>query len=117
MPAATGHDCARAERFAALLREDRIDEALDAGLMDYRPCPSCAVATIREIATAQARLRTAWAARERYRAREARLARLSAQREARRRPASAMQMQAALPEAAAAALARALDRAGRSDGA
>ncbi|MCR6685262.1 hypothetical protein [Pseudoxanthomonas sp.] len=110
------------QRLLALLADGDVDAALQAGLMDF---PSDRDdeddAPLRQI---QARLREAWAARDRHRAREARLARIAAEREARRRAASAPAIDAAapgtppaapalaLPPAAAAALARARARAG-----
>ncbi len=97
-----------------LLLDDRIDAAIDAGLMDYAPAPGDdAIDPARpdlpqHLLAAQARLRTAWAARERHRARALRLARIAEERDARRiRPAAVAASAAALPAAAAAALARA----------
>ena len=72
--------------------DDDLDAALDAGLMDYAPQPGDAALDPRHpdlpqrLAQAQQRLRTAWAARARYRARAVRLARRAAEREARRAP-------------------------------
>lgn len=97
-----------------LLLEDRVDAAIDAGLMDYAPAPGDDTLDpahpdlSRQLLAAQARLRTAWAARERHRARALRLARIVDEREARRiRPAPVAATVPALPAAAAAALARA----------
>jgi len=117
-------DCAgtcatQAKRLASLLRVDDVDAAIDAGLMDFVPCPRCAGdAALAEacalVAGAQQRLRVAWAARERHRARAARLQRRAAERAARRAapPATAAgARKPALPPAAAAALARAKARA------
>ncbi|CCH11948.1 hypothetical protein SMD_1388 [Stenotrophomonas maltophilia D457] len=59
---------------------------------------------------AQQQLRTAWAARERYRARAVRLARREAERDARRTPPPAPDVKPPLPAAAAAILARAKAR-------
>nr|KAJ9624695.1 hypothetical protein H2204_010737 [Knufia peltigerae] len=59
----------------------------------------------------QLQLQRAWAARERFRAREVRLARREAERDARRTPAPAPDVKPALPAAAAAILARAKARA------
>lgn len=57
---------------------------------------------------AQQQLQRAWAARERYRQREQRLARRAAERDARRAPLPTPEIQKpALPSAAAAILARA----------
>ncbi|MBN6148953.1 hypothetical protein JR065_01250 [Xanthomonas sp. AmX2] len=98
--------------------DDDLDAAIDAGLMDYRPAagddaldplhPQLSA----QLLAAQRRLREAWDARERYRARSARLARRGAEREARRAPPPATpSAAAALPPAAAAILARAKARA------
>lgn len=98
-----------------LLAEDP-DRALALGLMDYAPAPGDEALDPdhpdlpQRLLQAQARLRTAWAARERYRARNARLARRSAEREARRAPPPPPDRPAAapsLPPLAAAILARA----------
>jgi hypothetical protein len=89
----------------AALREDDLDAAIGLGLLDALPCPRCTsdcASTL--IAVRDARLR-ALAARERFRAREQRLARRAAERDAARDTAS--KQPAALPPAAAAALARA----------
>ncbi len=93
---------------AALLADD-VDRAIDLGLPDALPCPACdASCSARLIEARDARLQ-ALAARERYRAREARLARRAQERAARR--AAAARQPSALPPAAAAALARARARA------
>ncbi|PZP58242.1 hypothetical protein [Pseudoxanthomonas sp. X-1] len=111
-----GHDCAQLRALAALLAADRVDAALEAGLMEVHAeagaCAPCVEAWA-QVSAAQQRLRFAWAARERYRAREARLARRAAERQARRiKPAATPSPQApALPPAVAAALARAKARA------
>ncbi|AEQ95971.1 hypothetical protein ACQR5V_16100 [Xanthomonas oryzae pv. oryzicola] len=97
------------------VQADDLDRALALGLMAYLPdpqhdvldadCPQvCAT-----LLGAQQRLRDAWAARERYRARAARLQRRAAERDARRAPAPAPSQPAtpALPPLAAAILARA----------
>ncbi|MFT4246729.1 MAG: hypothetical protein QM581_01660, partial [Pseudomonas sp.] len=66
------------------------DRAIALGLMAYVPSPGDDALDPdhpdlpRQLLQAQARLRTAWAARERYRARNARLARRNTEREARR---------------------------------
>lgn len=97
--------------------DDDLDAALDAGLMDYVPQPGDAMLDPRQpglpqlLAQAQERLRGAWAARERHRARSVRLARRAAEREARRAPPPAPDRKPALPPAAAAILARARARA------
>ena len=87
-----------------------IDAALDAGLMDYLPQPgddALEPNLPQLLQDAQQRLRDAWAARERHRARAVRLARRAAEREARRAPPPAVNVKPPLPPAAAAILARA----------
>jgi hypothetical protein len=81
---------ANALRLAASLRADDIDAAIESGLMAFSPCADCArdpavADAIDAIAHAQTRLRAAWAARDRYRAREARIARRERERTERRR--------------------------------
>ncbi len=100
------HDCAGAARLAALLATDDVNAALDAGLMDFIPCPGCDAAAAARIDAAKQKLADAWAARARYRVRNARLARVAAEREARRAPV-VVEKKPTLPPAAAAALARA----------
>ncbi|GAB3507491.1 hypothetical protein MNQ95_11550 [Pseudoxanthomonas daejeonensis] len=111
-------------RLLASLQAGDVDSALRAGLMEYAASEDAMDAPIR---TMQQQLHTAWAARERYRARELRLARRAAERDERRAPSAAGVAAAvapapaaakqALPAAAAAALARARARAaGRGDG-
>ncbi|QNH12183.1 hypothetical protein [Xanthomonas sp. SI] len=94
--------------------DDDLDAALDGGLMEYVGAADDelldpAHPQLRtQLLAAQRRLREAWAARERYRARNARLARRAAAREARRAPpASVAAAVPSLPPAAAAILARA----------
>ncbi|MCS3746330.1 MULTISPECIES: hypothetical protein [unclassified Xanthomonas] len=94
------------------VQADDLDRALQLGLMDYQPEPHLDAADAPMVATlraAQQRLHAAWAARERYRARAARLQRRAAERDARRAPAPAPSQPtaAALPPLAAAILARA----------
>jgi hypothetical protein len=116
------HDCTRVHALAALLAGAALDAALEAGLMDLQldpHCPGCGE-DARRVAAEQTRLRRNWAARERYRARAARLQRRAAERQARRAPpvvaTEARAVAPALPPAVAAALARAQARAaGRSD--
>jgi len=118
------HPCSRCEQariLASLLAIDEVDAALEAGLMAWLPCQDrCADPAQAEVlAQAQVRLRTAWAARNRYRQRAARLDRRAAEREARRISAlpagPATPVKPALPAAAAAILARARAKAaGRS---
>lgn len=134
-PHASASDDTLRASLLALLRAGDLDAALEAGLMAY---PVSATADDAPIRAAQERLRTAWDARERHRARDARLARQAAERAARRaaaRPDGAPSTAAtpalaanaaageragspggtpaapALPPAAAAALARARARA------
>lgn len=107
--------CEHAGHLRALVAADDLDAAIEAGLMAYVPCRTCEGAdrdAIDLLVRTQARLRDAWDARERYRLRNARLARRAAERDA-RRPAApqpdaqAPQRKSALPSAAADILARA----------
>ncbi|HVI25195.1 MAG TPA: hypothetical protein VM576_03230 [Xanthomonadaceae bacterium] len=103
----------------ALARGD-LGAALDAGLLDVPPCPSCSHACRATLRAARDDRLVAFAARERHRARADRLARRQQERDARRaaarmptaddtaRPAPTAP---SLPPAAAAALARAKARA------
>ena len=101
------HDCARGELLLRHLRDDDVDAAIEAGLMRYVPCPACDPALAAQLIEAQQRLSNAWAARDRYRARNERLARRAAEREAKRALAAPAERKSTLPPAAAAALARA----------
>ncbi|HVI58323.1 MAG TPA: hypothetical protein VM619_05550 [Luteimonas sp.] len=118
-PACGGARALQARRLAGLLREDDLDAAIDAGLMEFVPCPECAhageaAAACALVAAAQARLLSAWAARDRHHARDARLQRRAAERAARRAaPPTPVPGAPALPPAAAAALARAKARAAK----
>lgn len=105
---ATGdpHDCSRGELLSRLLAADDIDAAIEAGLMGFTPCPACDPIVVARVAAEQKRLATAWAARDRYLARKARLARRAEEREA-RRASPLPERKSALPAAAAAILARA----------
>lgn len=105
---ATGdpHDCSRGELLSRLLAADDIDAAIEAGLMGFAPCPACDPLLVARVAAEQNRLVTAWAARDRYLARKARLARFAEEREA-RRALPLPERKSALPAAAAAILARA----------
>lgn len=109
--------CDRTQHLAALLASDEVDAALDGGLMAWSPCPDHGTdpAQAGAIARVQARLRSAWAARGRYRQRQARLERRAAEREARRIaavPANPVTpARPALPAAAVAVLERARARA------
>ncbi|MEL1263929.1 hypothetical protein [Pseudoxanthomonas putridarboris] len=117
MTHATCPDCEHARRLHALVAADDLDAAIEAGLMTYAPCTGCDGidrSTVDTLLQAQARLRTAWEARERHRQRNARLARRAAEREARRlaaAPQAAAAQAPALPTAAAEILARAKARA------
>lgn len=117
MPPSPCPCCELARALHARLAQDDVDGAIDAGLMAFRPCgcTDADAATVAAVLHAQARLRTAWDARQRYRLRQARLARRAAEREARRLAAavpaaddaSAASPRPALPASAAAILARA----------
>ena len=78
--------------------------------MEFLPCPACGALLTARLAEAQRKLRDAWAARARYRARNARLAKRGAERDA-RRSAPTAEKKSPLPPAAAAILARAKARA------
>lgn len=105
---ATGdpHDCSRGEFLSRLLAADDIDAAIEAGLMSFVPCPACDAILVARVIAEQKRLITAWAARDRYLARKARLARRAEEREA-QRSSSLPERKSTLPAAAAAILARA----------
>lgn len=109
-PRLAGHDCAQAAQLLRLLNADEMDAAVEAGLMHFAACPACDPAATCTVLEAQQRLSAAWAARERYRARNARLALRAAERDARRAP-PAPEKRSTLPPAAAAILARAKARA------
>ena len=100
------HECNRGIRLLQLLQEDDVDAAIGAGLMRYVPCPACAPALAAELIEAQQKLSMAWAARDRYLARNARLARRAAERDA-KRSSALPEKKSPLPPAAAAILARA----------
>lgn len=99
---------------AAALAEGDLDAAIGAGLLEWRACPGCGNACTAAVAVARDGRLDALAARERYRARQARLARRAQERLVARTasPATgASEAKSALPSAAAAALARAKARA------
>ncbi|AXK73601.1 hypothetical protein DWG18_06740 [Lysobacter sp. TY2-98] len=98
---------------AGCLQGDDVDGAIEAGLLDVEACGLCAPACTAQLIAMRDQRRTALAARERFRARERRLARRAAEREAARnaRPPAAATNAPALPPSAAAALQRALARA------
>jgi len=105
---------ANAHTLLQLLRADDLDAAIEAGLMEWPAhedddLDPAASALLRAACT---RLRVAWAARERFRARQARLQRRAAERQARRVAAAPVSSAPPLPTAAAAVLARARSRAG-----
>lgn len=112
-----------AHAIAGALAVDDLDRALALGLLQAAACGDCSEACRARVVHARDARLAALAARERYRARQARLARREAERVARRRGPAATAAQdggsgapapgpGALPPAAAAALARALARAG-----
>ena len=102
-----------AHALLAMLADDDVDAALACGLLDALPCPSCSVDCNAALAEARDARRVALAARDRFVARNARLQRRKAERDAARRPPPgvASTQAAALPSAAADALARALAKA------
>jgi len=102
-----------AHAVAGLLLDDDVDAAIEAGLLQSAPCDACTPACAATLVDARATRLAALAARERFRLREARLARRAARRDAARRPAATAGAAPALPPAAAAALQRALARAKR----
>lgn len=101
---------ASAHRLHVALQEDDLDAALALGLLEATACPTCTPACTTHLLAARDARRFALAARERYRSRAVRLARIKTEREAARRPppAPATTQAAALPSSAADALARAL---------
>ncbi|MRG98672.1 hypothetical protein GIY21_00015 [Xanthomonas sontii] len=111
--------------------DDDLDAAIDGGLMDYRGTDpeddrlDPAHPQLRaQVLAAQQRLRDAWDARARYRARSARLERRANARQARRAATTAIASTSAtaapsapaLPAAAAAILARAKAKAAQRGG-
>lgn len=105
------HDCRHGELLLRQLRDDDVDAAIEAGLMQYVPCPTCDPVLAAQLIEAQQRLSKAWAARDRYRARNERLARRAAEREAKRASVAPAEKKSTLPPAAAAILARAIAKA------
>jgi len=98
--------------------DDDLDAAIRAGLMDYRFDPHHAhldpnyPQLLQLLLQTQQRLRKAWAARERYRARQARLQRREMQQKRQRSSIlPTVAAKPALPTAAAAILAKAKARA------
>ena len=105
-------DDAGAHAQQALLALDDIDAAMARGLLDAQPCPGCDAACNARLIAARDARRVALAARERHRARAARLQRRKAERDAARTPPATLASKApALPVVAAEALARALAKA------
>ena len=109
------HECADGIALLRWLQAHELDAAIEAGLMGFVPCPRCDAALAAQLLQLQQRLSNAWAARERYRARNARLERRAAER-AERRVAAVPDKKNALPPAAAAILARAKARAAERSG-
>jgi hypothetical protein len=109
---------AAAHAIVAALREDDFDRALSLGLLEAAlDCPSCSRDCLERVARERARREAALSARERFRAREARLQRRQQERDARRAPAAAADASTpALPASAAAALARAKAKAAEPRG-
>ncbi|MBS0217328.1 MAG: hypothetical protein JSR63_04000 [Proteobacteria bacterium] len=109
---------ARPQEVIAALRRGDVDAALDAGLMEMAGSgrldhADLSSADRERILAAAAKLRFAWDARERYRARQQRLDDRARKRDARRThaPSADGAVKPALPAAAANALAKALARA------
>ena len=100
------HECADAIALSRLLDADDVDAALGAGLMAFVPCSTCDAHSAANVHEFQQRLAKAWAARDRYLARSARLARLAAARDARRAGVK-IEKKSSLPPSVAAILARA----------
>ena len=100
------HDCAGATALRRPLDADDLDAALDAGVMDFVPCPCCDEPSTVNVLAFQQRMAKAWAARDRYVARSERLVRLATARDARRRGVE-IEKKSSLPPSVAAILARA----------
>ena len=105
-----------AHAIAAAVAEDDLDRAIELGLLEIAPCEYCDAACSARVIVARDDRLAALGARERYRARQARLQRRAQERAAARAtpaPAATNTAEAAssLPSAAAAALARARARA------
>ena len=94
-----------------LLDGDDIDAALTQGLLAAQPCPGCAAGCNAQLTAARNARYDALAARDRHLARETRLQRRKAERDAARRPLPTAVATSALPSTAADALARALAKA------
>jgi len=100
-----------AHRVVAALVLDDLDAALDLGLLSTEPCHACSSACRESLLAARDARRFALDARERFRARQARLVRREQDRASRRATPPAAASHPTLPPAAAAALARARARA------
>ncbi|WP_166208004.1 hypothetical protein [Cognatiluteimonas telluris] len=106
-----------AHRIATALADGDLDAAMGAGLLDSAPCDGCTPACRAALLSARDERRIALKARERFRARQARLARRQAERAASRDSSPIANATAPtlattpLPPAAAAALERAMARA------
>jgi hypothetical protein len=96
-------------RIVAALAEDDLDTAIDTGLLESDGCRSCSPSCRVLLLDARDARRAALAARERFRTREARLARRQQERHSHREqaPSQPATQVPPLPPAAAAALARA----------
>lgn len=79
-------DAATARRMLALLREDELDAAIEAGLTRFEPLDALDDADNQTLAGARDRLLAAWAARDRHRTRAARLQRNAGERVRAARP-------------------------------
>jgi len=103
-------------RIVAALACDDLDAAIDAGLLEGDGCANCSPACRAVLREARESRRAALAARERFRARQARLARRQLERLLRCEAATQQSgaMSPSLPPAAAAALARARAKAAGS---
>jgi hypothetical protein len=100
---------AEVHRVMAALLDDDLDGAIRAGLLADHVCDGCSAACTAMLLARRNARQFALAARERFRAREARLAQRQQQRIAHRSPVppAGTEGPPALPTAAAAALARA----------
>ena len=103
-------------RIIAALADDDVDAAIAEGLLDAVACDACAAACRGQLLIARNERRAALAARDRFRAREARRARRHEDRMQRRQAVMPVAATAGpvLPPAAAAALARARAKAAGS---
>ena len=109
--ACTCIDGALAHALLVLLAADDLDAALEHGLLEAPRCSRCNAACNAMLSSAQGACNIALAARGRHRARDVRLRRRKAEREAARVPKPTAKNAPALPAGAADVLARALDKA------